>query len=696
MSLSLHQPYPPAGDQPAAIAKLTRSLQAGHRSQTLLGVTGSGKTYTVAHAIAAVQKPTLVIAHNKTLAAQLTQEFRTFFPSANVEYFVSYYDYYQPEAYLPGSDVYIEKEADINQEIDRLRHAATSGLLRDPDSTIIVASVSCIYGLGSPEAYAATILDVAVGDEFSRDQLIHRLVELHYERSKVLERGRFRTLGSVTEIVPVDQEKIVRIELVNGRVATIAIDEITSRARLDEPRRVTIMPAKHFVASTEQTNRAVASIEAELKARLVELTSAGKLLEADRLERRTRYDLRLMKEIGTCPGIENYSRHFAERAAGEPPETLIDYFAAATAAATPTVAQKAKGGQSNFLVVIDESHVTVPQLRGMYAGDQARKDALIDHGFRLPSARDNRPLRFAEFLAKVPQLLCVSATPATWELAESVKAATNQSVDESQIRQAIVDDSMPTIAQQVIRPTGLVDPAVVVRPIKNQVADAIENIVKTTTNGERVLVTTLTKKMAEDLSEFLIDRKIRAKYLHSGVNTLDRIRILEALRRGEFDVLVGVNLLREGLDLPEVSLVVILDADHEGFLRSETSLVQTIGRAARNVRGRVILYADAVTGSMQRALAETDRRRTKQLEYNERHHITPQTIQKAIASIAPEEETPVAHEFTELTNVDDLPTLIKERETEMKRLAKALEFEQAALVRDELTQLQKLKRQLQP
>ncbi|MFA4846441.1 MAG: excinuclease ABC subunit UvrB, partial [Patescibacteria group bacterium] len=688
-----------------AIEKLTQSLRAGHHAQTLLGVTGSGKTYTVAHVIANLQKPTLVIAHNKTLAAQLTQEFRTFFPNANVEYFVSYYDYYQPEAYLPGSDVYIEKEADINQEIDRLRHAATSGLLRDSNSTIIVASVSCIYGLGSAAAYAATILDVAINDELTREQIIQRLLELHYERSKILERGRFRIQGSVVEIVPADQEKIVRIELDNGRVKQISIDDLASRTRLEEPHRVTIMPAKHFVASSEQTKRAIASIESELTARLKELINDKKLLEADRLERRTKYDLRLMKEIGTCPGIENYSRHFAGRAAGEPPETLIDYF------------------PDDLLIVIDESHVTIPQIRGMYAGDQARKDALIDHGFRLPSARDNRPLRFTEFLTKAPQLLFVSATPALYELAESIQSEQSNrnqiplnpplikgevplfrkeglgeisTITENDIRTTIINDSSATIAQQVIRPTGLVDPAVEIRPIENQVINAIEEIAKTTANGERVLVTTLTKKMAEDLSEYLIERKIRAKYLHSGVDTLDRIRILEALRRGEFDVLVGVNLLREGLDLPEVSLVVILDADHEGFLRSETSLVQTIGRAARNVRGRVVLYADTITGSMQRALDETDRRRTKQLEHNEKHHITPQTIQKAIASIAPEEETPVAHEFTELTDVDNLPRLIKERETEMKRLARALEFEQAALVRDELSQLLKLKRQLTP
>ncbi len=678
MPLELHEPYHPAGDQPGAITKLTASLNAGHRFQTLLGVTGSGKTYTVAHAIAAVQKPTLVIAHNKTLAAQLTQEFRTFFPAANVEYFVSYYDYYQPEAYLPGSDVYIEKEVEINDEIDRLRHAATSGLLRDPGSTIIVASVSCIYGLGSASAYAASIIDVGLGDPLDRDELTRRLVELHYERSKMLERGRFRVQGSVFEIIPADREQIVRIELADGEVTNLTIDDCTSRARLDSPRRFLLMPAKHFVASSETTRRAIGSIEAELTERLKELTAANKLLEADRLERRTKYDLRLMKEIGTCPGIENYSRHFAGRAAGEPPETLLDYF------------------PDDFLVVADESHVTVPQIRGMYAGDQARKDALIDFGFRLPSARDNRPLRFPEFLTKVPQLVAVSATPANWELAESIKSVTHASVSEQQLRQAIVNDDVATIAQQVIRPTGLVDPAVEIRPIANEVADAIQEIERETIGGRRVLVTTLTKKMAEDLSEFLTEKRIKAKYLHSSVETLDRIRILEALRRGEFDVLVGVNLLREGLDLPEVSLVLILDADNEGFLRSETSLIQTIGRAARNVRGRVILYADVVTGSMRRALDETDRRRAKQLAYNEAHHITPRSIEKAIATIAPEEATPVAREFTQLTNVEDLPKMIRERESEMKRLAKALEFEQAALVRDELTQLQKLTRQLQP
>ena len=672
MSFRLHQPYEPGGDQPKAIAQLTASLKAGNRAQTLLGVTGSGKTFTVANAIANTQKPTLVIAHNKTLAAQLTQEFRTFFPEANVEYFVSYYDYYQPEAYIAHSDLYIEKEAQINQEIDRLRHAATSSLLRDPSSTIVVASVSCIYGLGSPDEYGASILDIGVGDKIDRQQLIEKLVTLYYDRSSVLERGRFRAQGSIIEVVPMSQERVVRIEIQNGRIASLSIDNLLTRQRIDEPNRTTIFPAKHFVASKEGTERAMESIESELVNRLKELRSANKMVEAERLERRTRYDLRLIKEVGYCAGIENYSRHFSTRLPGDAPETLIDYF------------------PDDFLVVVDESHVTIPQIGAMYGGDKARKESLVDFGFRLPSAKDNRPLKFDEFDARVPQYLFVSATPGDYEIIQSVKSATGETISHDDVAKVMFDDSTSTIAQQVIRPTGLVDPAIDVRPVTNQVQDAIEEISIEVSKGQRVLVTALTKKMAEDLSEFLTERKIRAKYLHSDVETLDRITLLDDLRRGNYDVLVGVNLLREGLDLPEVSLVVILDADNEGFLRSDRSLIQTMGRAARNVDGRVILYADRITGSMSRAMDETERRRNRQLEYNQQHGITPASIQKAIASIRPEEETPVSEEFTQIIDLDDIPKIIREREKQMKELAKDLQFEQAADVRDEVIQLKRV------
>ena len=672
MSFRLHKPYEPAGDQPKAIAQLTASLNAGHRAQTLLGVTGSGKTYTVAHAIANIQKPTLIIAHNKTLAAQLTQEFRTFFPDANVEYFVSYYDYYQPEAYIAHSDLYIEKEAEINQEIDRLRHAATSSLLRDPSSTIVVSSVSCIYGLGSPEDYGASILDLGVGDKIDRTELIEKLISLYFDRSSVLERGRFRAQGSIIEIVPMSQERVIRIELENGRISSIAIDNLLTRSRIEEPKRVTIFPAKHFVATKDSTARAIKSVEKELIVRLKELRANNKIVEAERLERRTKYDLRLIKEVGYCAGIENYSRHFSNRQPGDAPETLLDYF------------------PDDFLVVIDESHVTIPQIGGMYGGDKARKDSLVDFGFRLPSARDNRPLRFEEFDARVPRYLFVSATPGDYEIIESVKSDSGLNIAREQVLDVLAEDNTSTIAQQVIRPTGLVDPRIVVKPVKDQVKDAIEEIGKEVAKGQRVLVTALTKKMAEDLSEFLSERKIRAKYIHSDVLTMDRITLLDDLRRGNFDVLVGVNLLREGLDLPEVSLVVILDADNEGFLRSDRSLIQTMGRAARNVDGRVILYADRITGSMDRAMRETDRRRERQLAYNAEHNITPASIQKAIASIRPEEEMPVSKEFTDLIDIDNIPKLIREREKEMRDLAKALQFEQAALVRDEVIQLKKV------
>jgi excinuclease ABC subunit B len=585
----------PRGDQPKAIRELTEGLQAGLKHQTLLGVTGSGKTFTIAHVIQNVQKPTLVIAHNKTLAAQLCNEFREFFPHNAVHYFVSYYDYYQPEAYIPQTDTYIEKDASINDEIDRLRHAATSALLERRD-VIIVASVSCIYGLGTPQEYAAMTLPLRKGAVVSRDEIFHRLVELQYERNEIgFGRGTFRAKGDVIEIIPSYSENALRIELFGDEIERISeLDALTGK-RLRDLDFTVIYPATHWVTGREKLMRAIESIRAELEERLAELRAMGKLLEAQRLEQRTLHDLEMLQELGYCPGIENYSRHLDGRKPGEPPCTLIDYF------------------PKDFLMVIDESHQTIPQIRGMYNGDRSRKEVLIEYGFRLPSALDNRPLKFEEFEQKMNQVIYVSATPGPYERAKSQK-----------------------IVEQIIRPTGLVDPEVIVRPVRGQVDDLIAEIREVTQRGERVLVTTLTKKMAEDLTEYLTELGIKARYLHSEIETLDRVDILHDLRLGEFDVLVGVNLLREGLDLPEVSLVAILDADKEGFLRSETSLIQTIGRAARNVRGRVILYAEVVTDSMARALAETQRRRQLQLEYNQKHGITPETVKKAIKEFMPE------------------------------------------------------------
>lgn len=643
-------PFAPRGDQPKAIKALTEGLQAGLNHQTLLGVTGSGKTFTIAHVIQNVQKPTLVIAHNKTLAAQLCNEFREFFPRNAVHYFVSYYDYYQPEAYIPQTDTYIEKDASINDEIDRLRHAATSALLERHD-VIIVASVSCIYGLGTPSEYAAMTLPLRTGATISRDGILHRLVELQYERNEIgFGRGTFRAKGDTIEVIPAYSENAIRIELFGDEIEKISeLDALTGK-RLRDLDFTVIYPATHWVTGREKLERALESIQTELEERLAELYRAGKLLEAQRLEQRTKYDIEMLRELGYCPGIENYSRHLDGRKPGEPPCTLIDYF------------------PKDFLMVIDESHQTIPQIRGMYNGDRSRKEILIEYGFRLPSALDNRPLQFEEFERKMNQVIYVSATPGPYERKKSQK-----------------------IVEQIIRPTGLVDPEVVVRPVQGQIDDLIHEIREVTGRGERVLVTTLTKKMAEALTEYLTELGIKARYLHSEIETLDRVDILYDLRSGEFDVLVGVNLLREGLDLPEVSLVAILDADKEGFLRSETSLIQTIGRAARNVRGRVILYADNVTGSMERAIAETQRRRKLQLEYNEQHGITPETVKKALKEFMPE----LAREGKEkrakkklvVKTPAELAHLIKELEQEMYAAAKRLEFEKAARLRDEIKEL---------
>ena len=649
MKFQISSKFKPDGDQPKAIKELTAGLRRGDKFQTLLGVTGSGKTFTMANVIENVQKPTLVIAPNKTLAAQLAQEFRTFFPKNAVEYFVSYYDYYQPEAYISSTDTYIEKEADINDEIDRLRHAATVAVLSRKD-TIVVASVSCIYGLGSPEYYEENSIRISVGDKLDRQKTISDLAAMHYIRSDVLLRARFRMTGENLEVVTPSREIVIRIEAKDGIVRRIVEYDLLTGEELGKLDSTLIYPAKHFVVPEPVMQDAFSEIEQELDERVAYFKKNNKLLEAERIYRRTKQDLELMREVGYCNGIENYSRFLTGRKAGEPPYTLIDYFA------------------KNFLIVIDESHVTVPQLNAMYNGDRARKASLIENGFRLPSAYDNRPLKFAEFQEKINQVIFTSATPAEYE-----RTHTSQ------------------VAEQIIRPTGLIDPELVLRPAKGQVKDIIQEVAKVVKGKERVLITTLTKKMAEDLSHYLKESQIKAEYLHSGVATIERVKILEDLRRGEFDVLVGVNLLREGLDLPEVALVAILDADKEGFLRSETSLIQTIGRAARNVRGRVVLYADSVTGSMKRAIDETNRRRARQTAYNEKHHITPQTIKKKIESIVDFELKPeIPQEFVNLESLEDIAGYIKQKEAEMKTAARNLEFEKAAVIRDEIVQLRKL------
>ncbi|MGH9032805.1 MAG: excinuclease ABC subunit UvrB [Acidimicrobiia bacterium] len=658
----------PAGDQPEAIEALARGVQRGDRFQTLLGITGSGKSFTIAGVIAEAQRPTLLLAPNKSLAAQLASELRDFFPKNRVEYFVSYYDYYQPEAYLPTTDTYIEKDSSINDEIDRLRHSATSALMSRRD-VVIVASVSAIYGLGGPEEYARQGLILDTGEERDQRSILRRLVDLQYERNDFdFARNKFRVRGDTIEVFPAYEERAVRIQLFGDEVERIAsVDAMTGEV-VEDLERLVLFPASHYVTTEETMHRAIADIELELKDRLAWFEQHGKLLEAQRLRMRTSYDLEMLREVGVCSGIENYSRHLDGRAPGQMPYTLLDYF------------------PDDFLCVLDESHVTVPQLHGQFEGDRSRKETLVEHGFRLPSAMDNRPLRFEEFIEKVNQLVFLSATPSPYELEVS-----NQ------------------VVEQIVRPTGLVDPEVVVRPTKGQIDDLVAEISGCTERDQRVLVTTLTKKMSEDLTDYLIELGMRVRYLHSEVDTLERVAILRDLRLGEFDVLVGINLLREGLDLPEVSLVAILDADKEGFLRSETSLIQMMGRAARNVDGSVIMYADHVTDSMRRAISEVSRRRKKQLEHNAEHGIDPQTIRKKVTDIlemvrAREgEEVTVGggggrrgrgrgrrqvSDFSELPR-DELGRLIQSLQEEMHEAAKELRFEQAARLRDEINDLKR-------
>jgi len=657
-AFQLASEYHPQGDQPKAIAELTEGINEGLRLQTLLGGTGTGKTYTIAQTIQNVQRPTLVVSHNKTLAAQLCNEFRQFFPDNAVQYFVSYYDYYQPEAYIPQQDLYIEKDASINDEIDRLRHAATSALLERRD-VIIVASVSCIYGLGAPIDYQSMTLTLEEGDVRDRDDVLRRLVELQYERNDVgFYRGTFRVRGDTIELIPAYHEDVLRIEFFGDEIESITERDAISGHKIRDRGRVTIYPASHFIVPEDRMEKALISIERELDEQLDQLKAENKLVEAQRLEQRTKYDLEMMQELGYCSGIENYSRHLAGREAGSRPYTLLDYF------------------PDDFLMMVDESHVTLPQIRGMYNGDRARKETLINYGFRLPSAADNRPLTFEEFEPLINQAIFMSATPGPYEYKHSEQ-----------------------IVEQIVRPTGLVDPTVDVRPVEGQIDDLLDEIRTVVKRGERVLVTTLTKKMAEDLTDYLVDIDVNARYLHSEIEALERIDILRDLRLGEFDVLVGINLLREGLDLPEVSLVAILDADKEGFLRSETSLIQTIGRAARNVQGRVILYADHVTGSMQRAIDETERRRKIQLEFNEKHGITPETIRKSIQEFMPElrraerQQSAPSSSSTddpEPLSPDELADHIKQLEEQMYTAAKNLEFERAAELRDEIQELRGL------
>ncbi|MDU2063558.1 MAG: excinuclease ABC subunit UvrB [Sporomusaceae bacterium] len=645
-------PYEPKGDQPEAIERLAQGIRQNQFSQVLLGATGTGKTFTIAKVIEQVQKPTLVIAHNKTLAAQLASEFKQFFPNNAVGYFVSYYDYYQPEAYIAQTDTYIAKDSSINDEIDKLRHSATSSLFERRD-VIIVASVSCIYGLGSPDEYQGLVLSLREGQIKDRDEILRKLIEIQYERNDInFVRGKFRVRGDVIEIFPAGYaERAVRVELFGDEVERIVeIDTMTGEI-LARRKHIAIYPASHYVTSRENLLRAVDDIQAELQEQLAKMRADGKLLEAQRLEQRTNYDIEMMLEMGYCSGIENYSRHLTARQSGDSPYTLLDYF------------------PEDFLMVIDESHVTLPQVRAMYAGDRSRKDSLVQNGFRLPSAYDNRPLKFDEFVERINQIVYVSATPADYEIKECSQ-----------------------IVQQIIRPTGLVDPMIEVRPIPGQMDDLLGEIKQRTAKNERVLVTTLTKKMAEDLTDFLKETGVKVRYLHSDIATIERGEIIRDLRAGVFDVLIGINLLREGLDLPEVSLVAILDADKEGFLRSETSLIQTIGRAARNAEGMVIMYADRVTGSMQRAIDETNRRREIQIAHNEKYGITPQTIQKQVRDLI--ETTKVAEEPAEykaprMTSLSlrEMQDLAASLEKEMKAASKALEFERAAELRDQIVEL---------
>ncbi|MGB4326774.1 MAG: excinuclease ABC subunit UvrB [Bacillota bacterium] len=648
--------FQPTGDQPEAINALVEGVKKGHKHQVLLGVTGSGKTFTIANVVAQLNRPTLVVSHNKILAAQLASEFKAFFPENAVEYFVSYYDYYQPEAYIPQTDTYIEKDAMINDEIDKLRHSATCALFERRD-VLTVASVSCIYGLGSPEDYKDLVLSVRKGMRKDRDEMLRRLVDIQYTRNDFdFQRGTFRVRGDTVEIFPAGAtDKAVRIELFGDEVDRILQFDVLTGRPISEMNHVMIYPAKHYVVKEDKMAKAIESIEEELEMRLKELRDQGKILEAYRLEQRTKFDLEMLQEMGYCPGIENYSRHLTQRAPGQPPYTLLDFF------------------PDDFIVVIDESHVTIPQLRAMYEGDRSRKQSLVNYGFRLPSAFDNRPLTFDEFMSKIGQVIYVSATPGPFEL-----------------------EVASQVVEQVVRPTGLIDPEIQVRPTENQIDDLIAEIREAASRNERVLVTTLTKRMAEDLTEYLREIGIKVTYMHSDVKTLERMEIIRDLRLGVFDVLVGINLLREGLDLPEVSRVCILDADREGFLRSETSLIQTIGRAARNVNGKVIMYADTVTGSMERAIRETERRRAKQKAYNEKHGIVPQSIKKDIRDVIAHER-PLEEEkidsFLREKSLKDIPkkeipkvvdTLVKE----MKEASANLEFERAAILRDMIFELE--------
>lgn len=655
MDFKICSQYQPTGDQPQAIEKLAEGFQKGLKYQTLLGVTGSGKTFTMANVIEKLQKPTLVIAHNKTLAAQLYNEFKELFPDNAVEYFVSYYDYYQPEAYVPSTDTYIEKDSAINDEIDKLRHSATAALLERKD-VLIVASVSCIYGLGDPESYKEMLLSLRPGMIKERDEVLKKLIEMQYNRNDVsFERGTFRVRGDVVEIFPVaSSERAIRVEFFGDEIDRITEIDVLTGKIVGTRSHVAIFPASHYVTPADKLEIAIQRIEQELKQRLEQLRKQHKLLEMQRLQERTHYDIEMMKEIGFCSGIENYSRHLSLREAGATPYTLLDFF------------------HDDFLIIADESHVSIPQIRGMYEGDKSRKTTLVEYGFRLPSALDNRPLKFEEFENHVNQILFVSATPSVYEKEHSQQ-----------------------IAEQFIRPTGLLDPEVVIKPIEGQIDDLIVEIQKTTAKNQKVLITTLTKKMAERLTDYMKEADIRVRYLHSDIDTLERLEIIRDLRMNEFDVLVGINLLREGLDIPEVSLVAILDADKEGFLRSETSLIQTIGRAARNAEGRVILYADVITESMRRAVTETERRRKIQQQYNEEHGIVPKTIVKKVydviqATKAVEEKTKFGFDKDpESMSIEELNKEIQKLEKEMKRAATDLQFERAAEIRDKITELKK-------
>ncbi len=651
MEFKVEAPFEPAGDQPAAIDALADGVKKGLHTQVLLGATGTGKTYTIAKVIERVQKPTLVIAHNKTLAAQLASELKAFFPDNAVEYFVSYYDYYQPEAYIPQSDTYIEKDASINDEIDKLRHSATSSLFERRD-VIIVASVSCIYGLGAPQDYYDMVLSLRLGQQIDRQKILRKLVEIQYDRNDIdFKRGTFRVRGDVIEVVPAAYgEKAVRIEMFDDEVERILEFDVLTGEILSQRNHVAIFPASHYVTGRENLERAMADIRVELSERLVELNDSFKVLEAQRLEQRTNYDLEMMQEMGYCSGIENYSRHLAARKAGEAPFTLVNYF------------------PEDFLLVVDESHVTLPQIRAMYAGDRSRKEMLVQHGFRLPSAFDNRPLTFDEFQRQIKQAIYVSATPAAYEMEKAER-----------------------VAEQIIRPTGLLDPEIEVRPIKGQIDDLLSEISKVTAQGERTLVTTLTKRMAEDLTEYLAKAGIKVRYLHSDIATLERASIIDDLRSGKFDVLVGINLLREGLDLPEVSRIAILDADKEGFLRSDTAMIQTIGRAARNANGRVIMYADRMTDSMRRAIDETNRRRQKQKAYNKQHGVVPKTVykeQRQLIKLTKVAESAGVKSYGEKAlnkhSTKELQLLAKTLEKQMHEAAKNLDFEAAAELRDQL------------